>query len=569
MKLSVIIPARNELYLAQTINSLFESAEGEIEVIAILDGYWPQPPIDNRPNLTLVHHTESIGMRSAINEAANLANGEYLMKCDAHCLFDKGFDTKMRAVCWPNHTVVPRRYALDAEKWERGKQKCDYQYIRREDFKGRDWKEYEGEDLMTFQGSCWFMHRQRFFDLECLDDVNYGHMGKEAQEICLKSWLSGGRCVVNKNTWYAHLDKKERGYPLSKETKDKSRLFAMDFWMNNRWPKQTRNFLWLIEEFNPPTWAGYVESDKILIKPTPSPGCEDYPTEKDLEELHSIDDEYIERKEQMEIPEAVIPVKINIEMPDAVTLKTSPVIPATINYEGMRKSKLRDLLKKRGVSTYGIKSMADMIKVLKAPETAIHDLRRYFISKNMIHRIQLSPITVRGFQRTTHLFKLFHDLGLKVGVEVGTKAGRNAEHICLSMPGVDLTVVDPWMGYGDDRRYQDPEKHEGFYQDACKRLEPYKVKVVRAKSMDAVGDFALESLDFVYIDGNHCFDYVMEDLIAWNRRVKPGGIVSGHDYYKFKKGGVVDAVNSYVKSNKISALFLCDEKTPSFFWRKP
>ena len=140
MNVSVIIPARNELYLAQTINSLFESAEGEIEVIAILDGYWPQPPIDDRPNLTLIHHTESIGMRPAINEAANLATGKYLMKCDAHCMFAKGWDKVLIADCWPNWTVVPRRYALDAEKWERGKQKCDYQYIRQEDFKGRDWK---------------------------------------------------------------------------------------------------------------------------------------------------------------------------------------------------------------------------------------------------------------------------------------------------------------------------------------------------------------------------------------------------------------------------------------------
>ena len=552
MKLSVIIPARNEFYLAETINSLFESAEGGIEVIAILDGYWPLPPIEDRPNLTLVHHTESIGMRAAINEAANLATGTYLMKCDAHCLFDKGFDTKMIAVCWPNCTVVPRRYALDAEKWERGQQKCDYQYIRREDFKGRDWNECEGDDLMTFQGSCWFMHRQRFFDLECLDDVNYGHMGKEAQEICLKSWLSGGKCIVNKNTWYAHLDKKARGYSLSKETKDKSRLFAMDFWLHNRWSKQARDFQWLIDKFNPPSWT-----------PQPSLPAPSEPYDETgiltPDECRKIIDIYEEK-----------PIIENIERNEQMKeVQESPVVPAKVNYEDMRKKDLRAMFKARGLSSSGIKSMADMIKVLNAPETAIINLRQYFISKNMMHRIQLNPITVRGFQRTTHLFKLFHDLGFKVGVEVGTKAGRNAEHICMSMPGVDLTVVDPWMGYGDDRRYQEPEKHEGFYEEACKRLAPYKVKVVRAKSMDAVGDFALESLDFVYIDGNHCFDYVMEDLIAWSRRVKSGGIVSGHDYYRFKGGGVVEAVNSYSKFHKIGDVFLCDEKTPSFFWRKP
>ena len=530
MKVSVIIPARNEAYLAKTIDSLFDNAEGEIEVIVILDGYWPNHPIPDRPNLILVHHTESFGMRAAINEAANLARGEYLMKCDAHCLFDKGFDTKLIADCEPDWTVVPRRYSLDAYRWEKDNLKCDYQYIRREDFKGRDWTDYKSDelidDLMTFQGSCWFMHRQRFFDLECLDDVNYGQMGKEAQEICLKSWLSGGRVIVNKKTWYAHLDKKERGYPLSQETKDKSRLFAMDFWMNDRWPKQTRNFLWLIEKFNAPKWAGYIETDENLLKPTPSPG-----------------------------PEAII------------------------SYEGMRKRDLRGLLKKRGFSTSGLKKMADMIAVLRKndeagstgekPAAVIDNLRQYFISKNMIHRIQLAPITVRGFTRSNNLYQLYNDLGLKKGVEVGTKAGRNAERMCFAIPEIDLTVIDPWAGYGDDRRYQDPEKHENFYQDACTRLAPYNVKIVRAKSIDAVGDFALESLDFVYIDGNHCFDYVMEDLIAWSRRVRKGGIVSGHDYYRFKKGGVVEAVNSYTKFHKIGDLFLCDEKTPSFFWIKP
>jgi len=522
---------------------LFDSAEGEIEVIAILDGYWPNPPIQDRPNLTLVHHTESLGMRSAINEAANLAKGEYLMKCDAHCLFDKGFDTKLMADCEPDWTVVPRRYSLDAERWEKDKQKCDYQYIRREDFKGRDWTDYKSDelidDLMTFQGSCWFMHRQRFLDLECLDDINYGHMGKEAQEICLKSWMSGGRCIVNKKTWYAHLDKKERGYPLSQETKDKSRLFAMDFWLNNRWPKQINDLRWLIDKFVPPGWE---------VKPESWQGRGD----KDEDWSEPVDDKF----------------------PD-----DSPALEAVINYEGMSKRELRALLRKRDISTSGIKKMADMIAALKKDDetgpvdkesvTAYRTLRKYFIAQNRIHRIELAPIRVREFRRTTHLFKLFHELGLKKGVEIGTKAGRNAEHICLSMPGVDLTVVDPWMGYGDDRRYQDPDKHENFYQEACRRLAAYNVKIVRAKSIDAVRDIELESLDFVYIDGNHCFDYVMEDLIAWSRRVRKGGIVSGHDYYRFKGGGVVDAVNSYTACHKIGELFLCDEKTPSFFWIKP
>ncbi len=66
MDLSVIIPARNEEFLELTINSVLDNAKAKTEVIAILDGYWPEP-IEDRANLTLVHHSEPIGQRAATN----------------------------------------------------------------------------------------------------------------------------------------------------------------------------------------------------------------------------------------------------------------------------------------------------------------------------------------------------------------------------------------------------------------------------------------------------------------------------------------------------------------------
>ena len=51
-------------------------------------------------------------------------------------------------------------------------------------------------DLMTTQGSCWFMHKEFFDFIGGEDEDNYGTMGAEAQEICLKTWLSGGRFVL-------------------------------------------------------------------------------------------------------------------------------------------------------------------------------------------------------------------------------------------------------------------------------------------------------------------------------------------------------------------------------------
>ena len=88
-KVSIIIPARNEIFLPQTIDDIFRHATGDIEVIAILDGYWPDPILQDRPNLHLIHPGSPRGMRWGINAGANLAKGEFLMKCDAHCSFQE------------------------------------------------------------------------------------------------------------------------------------------------------------------------------------------------------------------------------------------------------------------------------------------------------------------------------------------------------------------------------------------------------------------------------------------------------------------------------------------------
>ena len=48
--------------------------------------------------------------------------------------------------------------------------------------------------------------------------------------------------------------------------------------------------------------------------------------------------------------------------------------------------------------------------------------------------------------------------------------------------------------------------------------------------MDAVKDFENESIDFVYIDGNHGFKFITEDIYEWSKKVRKGGIISGHDY---------------------------------------
>ncbi len=118
MDLSVLIPARNEEFLGLTIQNILENIQGDTEVIGVLDGVWAEPPIKDHPRVTLIHHSESIGQRAATNEAASLSTAKFIMKCDAHCVFDKGFDVKLMADCEYDWTIVPHMYNLHGFDWK-------------------------------------------------------------------------------------------------------------------------------------------------------------------------------------------------------------------------------------------------------------------------------------------------------------------------------------------------------------------------------------------------------------------------------------------------------------------
>ena len=282
---SVIIPARNEQFLTPTIRDLLEKARGDIEIVVLLEGYRPDEIVSD-PRVHYTHFSKPRGMRGAINAGAALARGKYLMKCDAHCMFDEGYDIKLAADLEPNWIAVPRRSSLDAELWEPKKKKAiDYMYLCAptdpNDFggpslHGRTWSEKQNDaslkevlidDLMSAQGSCWFMHKDYFHWLELLDDVNYGHFCFEFQEIGLKCWLSGGRVIRNKKTWYAHLHKGKkygRGWRLGRGTLNKGAAYS-NRWMNEKlWHKQTRDIRAFIHDFWPvPTWTP--ESTRLVF----------------------------------------------------------------------------------------------------------------------------------------------------------------------------------------------------------------------------------------------------------------------------------------------------------------
>ena len=118
-ELSILIPARNEMFLKQTIDNILENIEGDTEIITVMDGYWDEAPIHQHEKVTIVHLNESIGQRAATNLAAKLSHAKYLMKVDAHCAFDKGFDVKMMEAIkgHDDWTMVPMMRNLNAFDW--------------------------------------------------------------------------------------------------------------------------------------------------------------------------------------------------------------------------------------------------------------------------------------------------------------------------------------------------------------------------------------------------------------------------------------------------------------------
>lgn len=164
---------------------------------------------------------------------------------------------------------------------------------------------------------------------------------------------------------------------------------------------------------------------------------------------------------------------------------------------------------------------------------------------------------------------LFNDLGYKIGAEIGVRKAEYSELICKEIPGVKLICVDPWTAYrGADGTKAGQDRQESYFKFCQKRLRNYDVQFIRKTSQDALNDIPDESLDFCYIDAIHDFDSVMMDLIGWLKKVRRGGIISGHDYYHYYHFGVIEAIDAYTRAHDIKQWYITGEPDPSWFWQK-
>lgn len=320
LDLSVIITARNEEFLSRTVDGVLEAREANTNVIVLLDGKWAEPPLKDHKDVIILYYPESIGQRAGINQAVKLSTAKYIMKLDAHCIVDKGFD---RVLCeagdklGPLVTQVPTQYNLHAFDWKcnkcgnrwyqgptpthcmlpgekRGENKsCDSTEFERvmvwkprfnrksehyrfdTDLHFQYWgslgkrKGFEGDitETMSLLGACFFMNRERYWELGGSDE-NHGSWGQQGTEIACKTWLSGGRLVTNRKTWYAHLFRTQGGdfgfpYKHKPGAVENARDYSQNLWKNNKWDKQVRPLQWLIDRFTPV--PGWHETNKGII----------------------------------------------------------------------------------------------------------------------------------------------------------------------------------------------------------------------------------------------------------------------------------------------------------------
>lgn len=293
--LSILIPANNEEFLIRTIEDILEHIEGDTDIIVGLDGAWANKPIPQHPRVSALFYPESIGQRAMTNQLCQVSQAKYVMKVDAHCSFDQGFDVKLMNEMKDDWTMIPTMKNLHAFDWV-----CDCGFSHYQDkgstctmcsgdmvkkmvwhakrnpksnsfrfdsephfqyFNQYPHRHGELTETMSIQGSCFMVTRKKYLELNICDEA-LGSWGSQGIEVACKTWLSGGRVVVNQKTWYAHMfrTKPQNGfgfpYKKSEAQSDHAKRTVLTPFKEGTWPLQKRPLSWLLEKFWPiPGWT--------------------------------------------------------------------------------------------------------------------------------------------------------------------------------------------------------------------------------------------------------------------------------------------------------------------------
>jgi hypothetical protein len=182
----------------------------------------------------------------------------------------------------------------------------------------------------------------------------------------------------------------------------------------------------------------------------------------------------------------------------------------------------------------------------------------YIVKKYNVDLNKPSPISI-SCNRYTELPQLFKELSFQYGAEIGVLEGKYSAILCRSNPKLRIYSVDAWLFYPTYKNFRKQKDYDRAFLEAKKRLSRYRNnRIIRKWSVDAAKDFSDGSLDFVYIDADHSFRAVTDDIAVWSKKVKKGGIIAGHDFSTSKNrlfGHVKDVVCAWTTAYGIHPLF--------------
>jgi hypothetical protein len=313
------------MFLKRTIDDILEHSEANTEIIAWLDWQWADPALDTNDRVNIIYYPESIWQRAMTNQCVRLAQWKYIMKVDAHCSFDQGFDRKMLEKfneSWDNVVMVPTMRNLWAFDWKchdcwnkwyqwptytrstvnwveiKTPIKCSncgwtnykrkmmwiwkqrpqsnsycfdsephFQYFN-EYTKRPEYKDWDLVESMSIQGSCFMVSKDKYWELN-LSDENFWSWWSQWIEVACKLWLSGWRVLINKTTWYAHLFRTQWNdfsfpYRQDQSKVNRAKKMAKDIFFNSKFEWQKLPLSWLVEKFWPV--KGWKDEDLKTLK---------------------------------------------------------------------------------------------------------------------------------------------------------------------------------------------------------------------------------------------------------------------------------------------------------------
>lgn len=227
--ITVIVPAyyKEEPYLNRTIDNIFRTAEGEVEVLVFLNGYTQK--VDERAKV-LANVSMNVGERTAMNCMAKTAKGEYLLRIDAHCDFlTPGWDKMMVEVTGPKTITVAILVYLYHSQANVGDEKL---HARAKAEGWKDWHQVPGHwygmcrlmpnmeakwlkpnkereyptvvPNMCFTGCGWLIPLKFYWELGGADEM-MPEMGAIGEEFAVKAWLNGGKVQSRTDVEIGHI----------------------------------------------------------------------------------------------------------------------------------------------------------------------------------------------------------------------------------------------------------------------------------------------------------------------------------------------------------------------------